>query len=112
MSIQEIIAAYPNPPKTAKQLKELLVGTKFRFFKSETRREPHLISSRYQLDEFDQPIIYTAPTISNAYSQIHSLAIKVNENGVCSIENLYEAVQHLDYEGFCKALNLNPDDKM
>ena len=63
MSIQEIIAAKNNPPKTAKQLKQLLEGTRFRFFKSEIRKEPHIISSRYQLDEFNQPMLYEASTL-------------------------------------------------
>lgn len=112
MSIQEIIAAKNNPPKTAKQIKKLLEGTRFRFFKSEIRKEPHLISSRYQLDEFNQPMIYEASTIGNAYSQILHLAIAVNQKGICSIENLYEAVQNLDYKGFCQALSLNPNDEM
>ena len=40
------------------------------------------------------------------------MAIAVNQKGICSIENLYEALQRLDYKGFCQALNLNPNDEM
>ena len=111
MTVQQIIDAKDNPPRTAKQLKAMLNRTKFGFIKSDVRGEPHLISSHYQLDEFNNPAIYQAHTISNAYSQLKGLAIAIQKRGACSLENLYRGFHLLNYEQMCSALNLTPESR-
>ena len=112
MSIQKIITAKNKPPKIAEQLSELLMGTKFRFFKSDNKNDSYILASGYQLDRFNKPILYEVKSVKDAYLKALELSIFVNNNGVCSIEHLYQAVDNLNYQEICEALNINQNDEM